>query len=152
MEDFKQNISIISDINELKRDVSKIQADMIENKTTLKEIKNEMNQWFSMLKEDISDLNTSVAIHEERFKSLMNVQGDVTEFMERMNQDQTEKNKTFKIELKEITQKNEFDINVLKEEVQRLKEKQIWIMAGASILAWIIMLFTNLIDGKLFNR
>jgi uncharacterized membrane protein YjjP (DUF1212 family) len=40
MEDFKQNISIISDINELKRDVSKIQADMIENKTTLKEIKN----------------------------------------------------------------------------------------------------------------
>jgi uncharacterized membrane protein len=152
MEDFKQNISIISDINELKRDVSKIQADMIENKTTLKEIKNEMNQWFSMLKEDISDLNTSVAIHEERFKSLMNVQGDVTEFMERMNQDQTEKNKTFKIELKEITQKNEFDINLLKEEVQRLKEKQIWIMAGASILAWIIMLFTNLIDGKLFNR
>lgn len=151
MEDFKQNISIISDINELKRDVSKIQADMIENKTTLKEIKNEMNQWFSMLKEDISDLNTSVAIHEERFKTLMNVQGDVTEFMERMNQDQTEKNKTFKIELKEIMQKNEFDINLLKEEVQRLKEKQIWIMAGASILAWIIMLFTNIIDGKLFN-
>lgn len=152
MEDFKQNLSIISDINELKRDVSKIQADMIENKATLKEIKNEMNQWFSMIKEDISDLNTSVAIHEERFKSLMNVQGDVTEFMERMNQDQSEKNKTFKIELKEIAQKNEFDINVLKEEVQRLKEKQIWIMAGASVLAWIVMLFTNLIDGKLFNR
>lgn len=152
MEDIRQNFSIISDINELKRDVSKIQADMIENKTTLKEIKNEMNQWFSMLKEDISDLNTSVAIHEERFKSLMNVQGDMTEFMERMNKDQTEKNRTFKTELKEITQKYEFDINLLKEEVQNLKEKQIWIMAGASILAWIIMLFTNILDGKLFNR